>query len=1208
MTTTSGPKTKALCVATRCADVDQFIATYHKFCDESSFFVATLNTRPIGLETAFSIQLADNTPVLRGLCTVVDAWSTPENQFNRPGIRLGIKRLTADSVDVFTRLVKAAREGSRDDANSGPVPLAQATLGPPAARPAPAAAAASADGAADPAAAAAAAEKPSAKASIPAMPPVPGKAAAAADKSGASKAAAAADKSGASKAPGAASSRATPGPVPVVPPLGAVPPKVPPRDAPPELVSLPPREVPPPSSPTPPVLPLKSPGSGPVRSASAVADTLPASSLEDAWSAEDAAPAASPRAGTAADESSMSSPPGAGALPPRTSAVPSAAGSRSTPRPFGAVRPETGSEQSGSTLALNLPTRAPASAAPAAPAASAAPPPGPVPMPPVLPPRIGRAETPLPVAADKPAADKPAAGDKPATPPKPGSGGSISPTAFAGVPSVSPVGARGKPGAPDAAPGSTITGIAFRERPPGDGGAKGGDGPDSGQAVPELSDMPESLAATARMSRRGQILVGEQANKLPIGLRDLPSKDSASATPAAGTPAVTPPPTPAAAAPAATPPPTPAAAPPVLPATPIAPTTARRPASEPSTSAAPAASARRLGSEPSTSAGPGKPRRPASEPAADAESRTPGSEFILPANPLSNLTDHQLEGFIDCTLYEDTSNFQESESSVDIRDLLPSGPRGGTSPPVTPPDDAPPFRSSTGQVIAVESPWSGQGPVLPFAGPPTSDPVTVPGPPPWTHTPPPMAPYVHTPPPMAPYAHTPPPMAPYAHTPPPMAPYVHTPPPVVIDPSMVMNPPYAHTPPPMAVDPSMGMPMGDGGMAAASPDAGYPGAAPYMGAAYPVAASDVAAAADPMQVAGPVSGAMAPYPTGASPVYLPPNTYETEGSTKSRGWIVIVISAVVALALLALAIKLGLSRSPRPAPPPRPPSSSESGGASPDTDKQAGDATEPKLPAPDPSGAASKPAAARSAPAPGGDPQAAGGASAGSAAPSAASTGPAPAVAATSGAGAGASVAAAPPAAAAGTPGGPSAGTGVGSAAIATAATTDSASTPGSSGEASDASSGAAAGGSPVVGSGPCRVTISSTPAGSNVKVDGEKLGVSPMTVEGPCKPRKVEVSHPRYAPVTRVVTPAEGKAESVEITLVRPTHTLSIVTSPPGATISIEGRRAGTSPAVVQIMGFNGVKVTIEKSGYKTVTQRFYSKVPQDRLSVRLLQSFGGR
>ena len=103
---------KALCVGTRCASVDHFVSTFSRFCDDDSFFVATVSSRPVGLETAFSIQLADGVPVLRGLCVVREIWSTPVNRFGRPGIRLGIVRLTRESTEVFRRLGAARRAAS----------------------------------------------------------------------------------------------------------------------------------------------------------------------------------------------------------------------------------------------------------------------------------------------------------------------------------------------------------------------------------------------------------------------------------------------------------------------------------------------------------------------------------------------------------------------------------------------------------------------------------------------------------------------------------------------------------------------------------------------------------------------------------------------------------------------------------------------------------------------------------------------------------------------------------------------------------------------------------------------------------------------------------------------------------------------------------------------------------------------------------------
>ena len=100
-------KVKALCVATRCTSSEQFVSMFHRFSDETSFFVATLNQRPVGLETPFSIQLADHRPVLQGTCVVLAAWPTPDNPFKRPGMRLGIRRLTPASQSVFELLQQA---------------------------------------------------------------------------------------------------------------------------------------------------------------------------------------------------------------------------------------------------------------------------------------------------------------------------------------------------------------------------------------------------------------------------------------------------------------------------------------------------------------------------------------------------------------------------------------------------------------------------------------------------------------------------------------------------------------------------------------------------------------------------------------------------------------------------------------------------------------------------------------------------------------------------------------------------------------------------------------------------------------------------------------------------------------------------------------------------------------------------------------------
>ena len=142
----------------------------------------------------------------------------------------------------------------------------------------------------------------------------------------------------------------------------------------------------------------------------------------------------------------------------------------------------------------------------------------------------------------------------------------------------------------------------------------------------------------------------------------------------------------------------------------------------------------------------------------------------------------------------------------------------------------------------------------------------------------------------------------------------------------------------------------------------------------------------------------------------------------------------------------------------------------------------------------------------------------------------------------------------------------------------------------------------PVVGAGPCKLTVHTTPAGSMVVINGDTAGPSPITVSGPCDERRVEISHPRYQSVTRAVTPSPEKPQVIDVTLVRPTHTVMVMTTPPGANVAIDGRSAGTSPTAIKVLGFTSVELTITKTGFQPHTMRLYSRIAQDRVAVKLV------
>lgn len=91
-------------VVTTCATEDDLVAAFARLTTDSSLFVPTKTMRTPGVETGFSIRLADGTPKLRGLCVVQGSYPDADNAFHRSGVLLGIRKLTPDSESVFARL------------------------------------------------------------------------------------------------------------------------------------------------------------------------------------------------------------------------------------------------------------------------------------------------------------------------------------------------------------------------------------------------------------------------------------------------------------------------------------------------------------------------------------------------------------------------------------------------------------------------------------------------------------------------------------------------------------------------------------------------------------------------------------------------------------------------------------------------------------------------------------------------------------------------------------------------------------------------------------------------------------------------------------------------------------------------------------------------------------------------------------------------
>lgn len=864
-------KTKALCVATRCTSVDQFVETFQRFCDESSFFVATLTTRPVGLETPFAIQLADRTPVLRGICVVLDAWATADNKFKRPGIRLGIKRLTPDSTATYARLREAALASSLEVEDNS---VALAT-GASVAYPANAAVARAITGET---------ERTQTEDDPMAMHTAVTK-----------------------EGPGGNELReqaAQLGRVTPVRPLSVVPPS---------------------SRITPPAIPAVIP---PPRLVTAPTDA-------ESWQQKRAQ--TNPIVGT-----------------------PAAVG----PRAF---------EQSGTTASR------------------------------------------APKYTDKTADNEKTAPDEPliiienGDPPK-------LPTNEAGRVELVPRG-RQKPKLEAVRP--AVPAI-----------------PDPKDAVPERREDSLSIPQEPVSAVPAMPIPREPTSALPAMLRP----------PAAAPRSV----------PIIVPParlfdskPTEVAAPapkPVESAPPSRPTPA--PAPTPSATPFGVAVVSHAPLEPTAQSLPTGEIPPAGE-----DGRVPGSELILPANPLSNVPDESISGFIDCTLYEETANFVKAvdEDGQEVDPLVPPPPpverrpRGPSVAPVSgtiPPPLSAPIATIAPAMAAAAAAANGDvgAPVAFVAVDAFGRPTTIP---PW----------------------------------------------------MAMPPPSAPPPPPQAVP---------------TPIAGA--LAPPSG---PISANRARArAATP-------GGGVAIEPALAPRIPRRSQTESEAFSAKRKGrWLLAALPLVAVGAAAAALYMTGFFDKRLEG---QQVALAQPSGSAVPVDAVVAQVADAAEAAADPVDVEPKPDKKPDKP-PVADP-----------------------------------------------------------------------------GDPDEGDPTETIGDVPVVGDGPCLLTITSTPAGSTVLVDGRTVGPSPITVAGPCIRRKVDVTHPRYKLGTQWVNLVASKPSSVDLRLVRPTHSLHITTFPIGATISIGGRRAGTSPAVVQVMGFSGVTVKVEKPGFKPVSTKVYSKQPKDKLFVRL-------
>ena len=116
---------------------------------------------------------------------------------------------------------------------------------------------------------------------------------------------------------------------------------------------------------------------------------------------------------------------------------------------------------------------------------------------------------------------------------------------------------------------------------------------------------------------------------------------------------------------------------------------------------------------------------------------------------------------------------------------------------------------------------------------------------------------------------------------------------------------------------------------------------------------------------------------------------------------------------------------------------------------------------------------------------------------------------------------------------------------------------------------------------------VRTTPAGAVLFLDGEKRGVTPITLPDiPVGGHALRFSSPGYQELTTQAVVTERTITEVSIPLTSVNGSLSINTTPPGAEIYIDGNRAGVSPVLLSDLVHGGHILEARKAGFNTTGQ----------------------
>jgi PEGA domain-containing protein len=125
-------------------------------------------------------------------------------------------------------------------------------------------------------------------------------------------------------------------------------------------------------------------------------------------------------------------------------------------------------------------------------------------------------------------------------------------------------------------------------------------------------------------------------------------------------------------------------------------------------------------------------------------------------------------------------------------------------------------------------------------------------------------------------------------------------------------------------------------------------------------------------------------------------------------------------------------------------------------------------------------------------------------------------------------------------------------------------------------------------------LNIATSPSGSDIFVDGQPRGSSPLLLAVSAGAHEIVAERPRYAPA-RAHIDGGGR---VKLTHERPVATLRVTSAPTGATVELDGDFAGATPIDLVCSAYENHRVQLELDGHVR-HRHLYLKPPVGNIAV---------